>query len=355
MKGFMDSRMSSPSARFLLIRPDRVGDVVLMTPLIRAIRETYPASYIAALVRPYTEAVLQGNPHLDRVIADDETGEDRGWRGFASLVSVLRKEHFRVSLMLLPTRRHALMTLLAGIPLRIGVGRKPYEVLTGSKPVGRNRDHPVRHEADYCMDLGRAVGVECANPIPEIFLDRQERESGLRRIGVSAREVGPLIGIHPGSGHSSPNWDASRYASLAAGLVRDPNARIVVTGRDSEIEIARAIENRVGRGVINLAGRLSLRELMEVIASYDVMVSSSTGPMHLAAALGVPCVSLFCPRTACCPGRWGPLGPGHRVLLPPPDSDRCAHCGPVRDPGCTLQEITLEDALEAVILKTGAA
>ncbi len=338
----------SPSSRerFLLIRPDRVGDVVLATPLIRAIRESHPGAYIAALVRPYAEAVLWNNPRLNRVFVDDLDGRDSGCRGFWSLALALRRERFGISLMLLPTRRHAWLTLLAGIPLRISVGRKPYEVLTGCKPAGRNRDRPVRHEADYCMDLGRTLGVESENLAPEVFLSEEERKVGRVLLGDEARMSPLVVGLHPGNGGSAPNWEASRYVSLAGRLVRDLNARVVVTGWGSEIEIGRMMEKSVGMGVINLAGRLNLRELMQVIASYDAMVSSSTGPMHLAAALGIPCVALFCPRPACCPTRWGPLGRGHRVLLAA--SSRCDRCGPVRDPECSLEEISVESVLEAV-------
>jgi len=337
----LDSR-----TRFLLLRPDRVGDVVLMTPLIRAIRETCPDATIAALVRPYTEAVLRGNPHVHRVFTDDFDGRDSGWRGFRSLVSAIRRERFDVSLMLLPTRRHALMTLLAGIPRRISVGRKPYEVRTGARPAGRNRDRPPRHEADYCMDLGRLVGVDSANLTPEIFLDDEERETGRRLLREAGAGPGPIVGIHPGSGGSAPNWDVSGYTSLAASVARDLKACVVITGGDSETEMANKIEECAGTRVVNLAGRLDLRDLMKVIASYDVLVSSSTGPMHIAAAVGIPSVALFCPRTACSPTRWGPLGVGHRIFLP--RSDRCDRCGPVRDPECTLAEIPLERVVAAV-------
>jgi len=337
---------SSGCPRILVIRPDRIGDVVLTTPLIRALRSRYPGAYLASLVCPYSQAVLEGTPHLDRILLDDPDGNDRGLRGFWSLVARIRLERFGVSLMVLPTRRHAMATLFAGIPTRIGVGRKPYEVLTGSRPAGRNRDRPVRHEADYCLDLGRAIGVDPSELTPEVFLNSAERAEARERLKSAGVGPGMIVGVHPGSGGSAPNWDPKQFAALARSIVEELGAWVVVTGDEGDLNGCSEFSGGAQERIVDLSGCLSLRELMGVISACDVLVSSSTGPMHLAAALGVPCVALFCPRTACCPARWGPLGERHRVLLPV--SDRCQTCGRVRDPECRLEGISLGRALEAV-------
>jgi len=319
---------------------------VLATPLIRALRETYPDAHLGVLVRPYAGPVLEDHPGVDRVLVDDAEGRDRGPGGFWSLVGRVRAERFQVSLMLLPTRRHALVALLAGIRTRIGVGRKTYEVLTGHRPAGQSRGHPVRHEADYCLDLGRAIGAEHGSLRSEVFVDTAERQKARRRLVAAGVTDGPLVGIHPGSGGSAPNWRMERYADLAGRIVDEIGAWVVVTGDGTGEVWSGPCGRRGGGGVVDLIGRLDLRELMGTISGYDAMLSSSTGPMHVAASLGVPCVALFCPRPACCPERWGPLGTGHRVLLP---RDGCLErCGPVRDPACTLEQISVEEAFGAV-------
>lgn len=320
--------------------------MVLTTPLIRVLRETYPDAYLAALVRPYTRAVLENNPHLDRIVLDEPDGRDRGVLGFWSLVSRIRAERFGISLMLLPTLRHALLTLLAGIPTRVGVGRKPYEVLTGTRPGGRNRDRPVRHEADYCLDLARAIGVDACDLRPEVFLTEEEKAAARRTLEGGGIRGGRVVGVHPGSGGSAPNWTVQTYAALVTGLVRELDARVVVTGDRADARALGDAGFAESEGVLDLTGRVGLRELAAVISTWDVLVSSSTGPMHVAAALGVACVALFCPRAACCPVRWGPLGEGHRVFLP--GGARCEGCGPVRDPDCRLEEISVEQVLASV-------
>jgi heptosyltransferase-2 len=235
------------------------------------------------------------------------------------------------------------MLFFAGIPRRIGVGRKFYEVVTGMQSVSRNGYVPLRHEADYCLDLGRRLGVETADLSTEVFLDDSERGAAAARLqALGARAGDVLVGIHPGHGGSSPNWEPSRYAELAERLLaKTPSVvRVVVSG-----ETAGPVFPSSSR-LLDLRGRRTVRELMAVLSQLHVLVSSSTGPMHLAAALGVPTVSLFCPLPACSPELWGPQGNRSRCLLPPDGfcQGRCAGDPKV----CKLQEIEIETVLEAV-------
>jgi ADP-heptose:LPS heptosyltransferase len=306
-------------SRILVVRTDRVGDVVLSTPLIRALRTTFHDAYLAALVRPYTRDVLLHNPHLDEILIDDPDGAHAGRAGFRSQVGMLRSKKFDTALLLLPTERMAWMLFAAGIRTRIGVGTKLYEVLTLMRTVSRHKYIPLRHEADYCLDLGRAIGVRSNDLTTELFLTEDERGAAASRLrGPGAGEAGSLlVGIHPGSGRSAPNWRIERYVELAAAILeRHPSARVIVTGSETEWEFSRAFGTLKSDRISDLVGTLTLRELMAVISHYSLLVSASTGPMHIAAGLGVPTVSLFCPLTACSPRLWGPQGNRSEVLLP---------------------------------------
>jgi heptosyltransferase-2 len=306
-------------SRILVVRTDRVGDVVLATPLIRALRNTFPHAHLAALVRPYTREVLLHNPHLDELLVDDPTGAHAGRTGFWAQVAMLRSKKFDTALLLLPTERMAWMLFAAGIRTRVGVGTKLYEALTFMRTVSRNKYIPLRHEADYCLDLGRAIGVRSTDLTTEVFLTEDERRAAASRLRVAGLQ-GPmsvLVGIHPGSGASAPNWPIARYVELAGMILeRHPSARIVVTGSEAETEFSRAFAGLTSTRVIDLVGALTLRELTAVISHCSLLVSASTGPMHIAAGLGVPTVSLFCPLTACSPRLWGPQGNRSAVLLP---------------------------------------
>jgi heptosyltransferase-2 len=331
-------------SRILVVRTDRVGDVVLATPLIRALRLTFPEAHIAALVRPYTRDVLLHNPHLDDIITDDPAGEHAGRGGFWRQVRMLREKRFDTALLLLPTERMAWMLFAAGIRTRIGVGTKLYEVLTFMRTVSRHKYIPLRHEADYCLDLGRAIGVRTNDLATEAFLTDEERRithARLRAAGAGDG-VAPLIGIHPGSGRSSPNWRIERYAELASALLgQHPSARIVLTGSETERDFSRAFAGLESGRIVDFVGALTLRGLMGVISKASVLVSASTGPMHLAAALRIPTVSLFCPLTACSPRLWGPQGNRAETVLPhdgfcqtqcPGDPHVCQFEGGIRVP-----------------------
>lgn len=306
-------------SRILVVRTDRVGDVVLATPLIRALRKTFPDAYLAALVRPYTRDVLLHNPHLDDILIDDPDRAHAGRPGFWKQVGMLRSRKFDTALLLLPTERMAWMLFAAGIRTRIGVGTKLYEVLTFMRTVSRHKYKPLRHEADYCLDLGRAIGVRTGDLAVELFLTEAERQTAAARLrdrGV-VHPGTTLIGMHPGSGKSAPNWRIERYVELAGALLeRYPAAHIVVTGSEGERDFSRSFGTLQSDRLTDLIGALTLRELTGVISRYALLVSASTGPMHIAAGLRVPTLSLFCPLTACSPRLWGPQGNRAEVLLP---------------------------------------
>lgn len=313
--------MTAPR-RILVVRPDRIGDVVLSTPLVRALRKCWPDAHIAELVRPYTAPVLEGNPRLDEIIVDDPAGADAGLAGFTRQVSALRRRRFDTALMLLPSARHAWMTFLAGIPRRWGSSRKAYHRLTGARIVTRSYT-PLRHEADYCLDLARAIGAPDDGLDVEVFVGEEERRAAADLLGA-----GPLVGIHPGWGGSAPNWTVERYVELAGNLlVSRSDVRIVLTGAESEAHLAEHFAPLPTARVVDLMGKTDLRRTMAVIANLSVLVSASTGTMHLAAALGVPTVSLFCPLDSCSPTLWGPLGSRGEVVLP--DEGFCS----IRCPG----------------------
>jgi heptosyltransferase-2 len=221
--------------------------------------------------------------------------------------------------LLLPTERLTWMLLAAGIRTRVTVGLKLNQVLTLMKTVSRHKYVPLRHEADYCLDLGRRVGVSTDNLATEVFLSPDERREGAALLKAHGIEAGPglfLVGLHPGSGNSAPNWTVEKYAKLAGDLLKDLKCRIIITGSEGERELGEAFHFNSGGRLVNLIGTLSVRVLMTVIAQLSVLVSASTGPMHIAAALRVPTVSLFCPLTACSPVLWGPQGNVSRVILP---------------------------------------
>jgi len=304
--------------RILIVRPDRIGDVILATPLIREIRKKYPDSFIGALVNPYTKDILKNNPHLDMVFIDDP--KDKENYLFFDQVKRLKSYKFNTGLMLLPTERHAWMLLLAGIMNRVGVGIKLYQILTLTRFVSRKKYIPLRHEADYCMDLGRKIGVTPSSLDPEIFITEKEKQEFIKlhlSNKIFDRNGARFICIHPGSNKSAPNWNIERYVQLTSLLLVDSRNIIFLTGNDNELHFVPRFKALNSDKIINFIGKLGLRELCVLISMMDILFSASTGPMHIASALKIPTVSLFCTLNACSPKLWGPMGNISSIITPP--------------------------------------
>ncbi|MBI2427756.1 MAG: glycosyltransferase family 9 protein [Ignavibacteriales bacterium] len=329
--------------RILIIRPDRIGDVILTTPLMKAVKLSFPDCFVGVMVGTYTVPLIKENPYVDAIITDDPNGKDSGRSGFWRQVSTLRTYGFDTGLMPLPRERHAWMMLLAGIKTRIGVGGKIYQILTGTKSVSRNNYIPLRHEADYVMDLGRKVGITYDDLVPRVYLTAVERGNAKKFFtdrGIDFNK--PLIGINPGSKNSSPNWLPERYVHLIEQLLK--NYQIFINAGPKDSGLQKYFEHLGDRVV--LYDENDLRKLMALTSQVSVLVASSTGTMHIAAALDVSTVALFCPLTACSYKLWGPLGNRSEIIEPP---DRyCQGRCPGNPKICPFDEISVETVLERI-------
>ncbi|AFN75305.1 glycosyl transferase family protein [Melioribacter roseus P3M-2] len=296
--------MKKKNKRILIVRPDRIGDVVLSTPLPREIKKKFPDGYVAVMVREYAKDVYLNNPFIDEIIIYDANNP------FLKTVKTIRKYGFTHALMLLPDERINYLLFFAGIPCRVGVGHKLYQFLAFARYVDRNKYNPLRHEADYSLDLARKIGVDSSDYTPEIYLSEEEKKiSEIRRKELLNRKKF-LIGINSTSGGSAPNWNAERYRKLIELLLSDDNIRVAVTDLEPPESLS-GIDSVVYPNVNS-----TLRNSIINFSALDLLVSASTGPMHICAALKVKTVSLFCPMTACSPKLWGPLGNYNKIILP---------------------------------------
>lgn len=323
--------------RFLVARIDRIGDVVLSTPLPREIKKKYPDSYVAVLVKNYTKDIYLNNPNVDEIITYDNP--DKTEKSFWELVSEIKKYKFSHAFMLLPNEKLNYVLFAAGIKYRVGVGHKLYQFLTFSKYVDRKKYIPLRHEADYCLDMVRKIGVNVNEIHPEIFLSDDERSEALELKEKFKRNKKFLIGIHSTCGNSSPNLSVKAYRDLILLLTKNENFQVFVTDFKPPDEIQNL------SGVEYIFKGESLRKDIVRFSILDLFISSSTGPMHICAALKVPTLSVFCPLTACSVKLWGPLGNKSEILLPkqsycdnhcPIDPKKCDYS---KEGGITAQEV----------------
>ena len=301
--------MYQKKLKILIARIDRIGDVVLSTPIPREIKKVFPESLVSVLVRKYTEDIYLNNPNVDEIILFDGEDDDNP-KTFWQLVKEIKKYKFTHAFMLLPNEKLNWVLFLSGIPIRIGVGHKLYQFLSFSKYVDRKKYIPLRHEADYCLDMIRKIGIEPESFEPEIFLTDEE----LKKRDEIKTKLAPngelLLGINTTSGKSSPNLKLKEYKKLIFQLSNERNIRVVITDNNPADEIIDLQE------IIYPNISSSLRDSIINFSALDVLISASTGPMHICAALKVPTISLFCPLTACSPKLWGPLGNRSEIILP---------------------------------------
>ena len=313
--------------RILLVRQDRIGDVVLSTHIPRAIKKYWKNSYVAVLVSKYSKDVYLYNPYVDKIIIYDDI-HPKGLKNFLIKLKEIRRYKFNHALMLLPSERINYMLFFAGIFRRVGVGQKFFQFITFTKEVSRHKYIPLRHEADYCMDLARAIGIQSNDLKPEIFLSESERLR-VKKIRTKAKEENKyLIGLNTTSKNSSPNLSMDSYIKLIKQLQRIPNLQIILT----DYQIDDELKNLDGVEYPDIGK--PLRNTIVDIAALDCLISSSTGPMHIAAALGIFTISIFCTLSACSWERWGPLGNKHEIILP--DENFCGIECPGDPKACTL-------------------
>jgi ADP-heptose:LPS heptosyltransferase len=329
--------------RILIIRPDRIGDVVLTTPLIRAVKESFPGSFVGVMVNSVSGVLLKHDPNIDLLITDDPNGSDAGRAGFWRQVSRLRKHRFDTGLMPLPRERHAWMMFLAGIKRRIGVGHKIYQMLTAMTTVSRNKYIPLRHEADYVMDLGRKIGVTNDDITTHLYLTDAEKNHARQFLSSRGFHLDrPIIGINPSSNNSVPNWKPEQYVRLCEHLSETHQLFINIGIGNTPME---ELFSKFTSKHIVYSGS-DLRELMALCSMLSLLVSSSTGTQHIAAALKVPTITMFCPLTACSYKLWGSLG--NRAEVIEPTEGYCQGRCPGDPKQCTFDEISVQTVLDRI-------
>jgi ADP-heptose:LPS heptosyltransferase len=249
-----------------------------------------------------------------------------------------------------PTLRLALLVFLAGIPLRIGTGYRAYGVLFNRR-VFTHRKTAERHEADYNLELLKELG--CDIPVPGeagptiVIPEAARARVKLMLAGEGVETESRLVVIHPGSGGSAREWPLDSFGALAAELARRPGLMLVVTGTASESGRCEAIVRATGGRARNLGGKLTIKELAALLQGAVLVVANSTGPIHIAAAVGVPVLGFYPQIPVMGQVRWGPRTTRARVLVPGKDPS-CTDCRENGGRECAcMASIPVSDALRA--------
>jgi heptosyltransferase-2 len=294
--------------KFLVARIDRIGDTVLATPIPRELKKNFPGCEVSVLVRSYTKDIFVNNPYVDNILVWDDFS--RGIQSIRSLVSLIKPYQFTDGFMLLPNETLAYAFFLAGVKRRYGTSRRPYHLITGTKSIVRQDEKRERSEASWCLDFVIKTGGKVNEDATEIFLSETETATATLIKKEIAPEGERIIGVHITSGGSAPNMPPDEYLKLCKQLSEKEGIKVVITDNILPDGF------NIPPGIIQINKERTLRESIINFSILDLLISSSTGTMHIAAALKVETLSLFCPLPACRPSLWGPVGNHAKFILP---------------------------------------
>ncbi|GIV95825.1 MAG: glycosyl transferase [Herpetosiphonaceae bacterium] len=307
-------RAGSP-LRVLVVKPDHLGDVLLLTPALRALRQRLPQVHIAALVGPWAAPILRGNPDVDVVLTCPFPGFTRStrgpiWQPYALLLRtalLLRAGAFDVALIARDDHWWgALLALAAGIPLRIGFAH-PLVAPALSEALAWD---PAEHVTQQSLALVEALTGRPAES-PALRFEPSPADHAWAAGWLDQRHLGryPVVAIHPGSGGPAKLWPAARWAAVADAL--GPEVEILITGGKGEEALVSEVAALMSRPSVQMAGEASIGELAALYARCAAVLGVDSGPLHIAVSQGVPTLHLFGPSDQ---QRFGPWG-GERNLV----------------------------------------
>ena len=293
----------------LVVQTAFLGDVVLTTPLLLALRRAHPERALHVVATPLGVSVLTGHPAVDVLHAYDKRGRDRGLRGLARLLSRLRRERFEIALAAQRSARTGLLVRWSGAAVRIGfAGSRGAWALT-HRVAWDGKVHAVRR---YLALAGPAGGDPLADATPELAV----LPAAAAAVAAALREDGvpddaPLLAVAPGSTWGTKRWTPEGFASVvvaAAGRGLHP----VLVGSPGERALCAEVGTLAGGGIPNLAGRTSPPELTALLARSQALVTNDSGPAHVASAVGTPVVAVFGPTVPAF--GYTPFGEQHRIV-----------------------------------------
>lgn len=303
--------------KILVTRTDKLGDLVLSIPVFEYLKLADPSLEVHALVAPSAVPLVENNPHLSGLWTWDENGSAEAED---ELCQRLKAERFNAAIMLQYRRELALLLGRAGIGKRYGPWSRFSSWFLLNRGSRQARAHSRLHEMDQNLNLARrflgsrSKGIEA--PSADLFLTNGQLELGQdfrRQYFIGDDQV---VFIHPGSGGSALDWSSRRFCAVANTLAALDGFRVFITG--SAADTARVNEVIVGLAdeVEVLLNRYNLRDFLGILSAGDYFVGPSTGPLHLAATLGLGTVGLYPPVLTMSPQRWGPRGKLTTTVVP---------------------------------------
>ncbi|GAB5046709.1 glycosyltransferase family 9 protein [Thermodesulfovibrio sp. TK110] len=327
----------------LVVSSTAIGDTLMSTPAIRAVRQRYPHAKIIAHFNVKNMELFENNPHIDGIIP-----YYGGWKKFFKTIKEFRKHNFDVALILHGNEPQATpMAYLSGARFIVKVPMpKRFGFLVSNKSNGF--ENPWNHHG-IDVRLKAASFIGCNNTNREMVLKVEEQDRArlldlLKNFNIDLNKK--LVGFQVGAANKFKIWPAEKFIELGKRLIEyDENIFIIVLGSKNEKTLCDYVQNKIKHGVISLAGILSLKELRALIEKLQLLVTNDTGAMHIAVALKKKTLSLFCPTNF-----WG-VGPVqdnhlHKIIVKDKPCNFCL-TKKCKTPFC-MDLIEVDEVFEAI-------
>jgi predicted lipopolysaccharide heptosyltransferase III len=324
----------------LIIKLRYIGDVLLATPTLRAIKVTQLDARVTMMVNRGTEDVLSGNPDLDEIIVLDKGSLAAQSR----LISGLRSRRFDTVIDLTDGDRSAFLSWVSGALIRIGFNDEQrwrghyYTQVVQSVP-------GVRHRIDRDLEALKLLGIQAGSKDPQLWLTPEEMNSAdqlLDQLGVQRSQ--PMVILQPGARYWFKAWPPERFAELADQLVSQYGCQVLIGGSNQDIDLAGQIRQMAKCNPIVMAGRTTIKQFAAIAKKSVLFVGSDSGAMHIASAVGTPVVGMFGPSN---PREWGPRGGPVEVLYKELDCRSCFHPTCIRGEENCMKLIAVHEVVAA--------
>lgn len=331
--------MGGKLENILVIKLRYIGDVLLTTPLLRLLRIHFPQARITVLVNPGTETILQNNPCIDQVTVLPRGNVFEEVR----FLRRIRSSQYDCVIDLSDGDRSAFITAISGASMKIGFnheGRWRGKAYSWAL----NGQYGAMHMLDYHAQALIPLGIEPRVCDLELNVSDDESRAAEEILAHHGLKGKKWVMLHPAARYWFKAWPAERFAVLGDALVRE-GFQTVIVGNHDERNMAEDVMNAAQQTFVSLVGKTNLRELAALMKQCSVFVGNDAGPMHMAAAVNCPVVSLFGPTD---PAVWGPRGDQCHTIYKGLDCRECFHPGCFRGEDSCMKLISVEEVLQAV-------
>ncbi|HOG20110.1 MAG TPA: glycosyltransferase family 9 protein [Salinivirgaceae bacterium] len=305
--------------RVMISRTDGIGDVILTLPVAGLLKEEYLDVEILFLAQNYTRPIVECSTNVDTFIS----WEDLASASFKERVKILESLNLDAIIHVFPRKELAKAAKKAKIPIRVGTSHRIFHLTTCNKLVNLSRKNSELHESQLNFMLLKPLIDNCFYEIPEIFPKAgflaPEKQDGVSEY-LDKEKIN--IVLHPKSKGSAREWGLENFKNLIE--ILDPlKYNIILTGSEQEGKAFRDTLVSSFPHVLDTSGRLSLIQLVSLIAQSDALIACSTGPLHIASILDIYTIGIYPPIRPMHPGRWKPIGNKSIVIVKETECNKC--------------------------------